>query len=178
MGKKTKSHPKTVNQSTQKTQVAALPFRVTHTGDIEVLLLTSRETKRFILPKGWPMKKLSDRSAAAREAYEEAGVGGQLVKKKPIGSYTYFKRRLRTFEFVKVDVYPLMVTDNHEEWPEKGQRAMGWLNPADAAILVDEPQLASIIAGFAEWARQHRVSDLMAQRAELFLPAIERPGRQ
>jgi 8-oxo-dGTP pyrophosphatase MutT (NUDIX family) len=75
----------------ERRQIAALPFRRTTAGEIEILLITSRETGRFIIPKGWPMKRLSDPDAAAREAYEEAGVVGK-VQRKPICDYLYWKR--------------------------------------------------------------------------------------
>ena len=70
-------------------QVAALPFRIKD-GKIEVLLVTSRETKRWLIPKGWPMKGKKPHKAAAQEAEEEAGVKGE-IKNKPLGSYDYWK---------------------------------------------------------------------------------------
>ena len=68
-------------------QVAALPFRYVAPGSLEVLIITSRETGRFIIPKGWPMKGRADPEAAAIEAREEAGVVGK-INRKPIGRYT------------------------------------------------------------------------------------------
>lgn len=76
----------------QLTQIAALPLTVGDDGNVRVLLLTSRETKRWVIPKGWPMKGRKPYEAAAQEALEEAGVIGH-TKKNPIGSYVYFKRR-------------------------------------------------------------------------------------
>ena len=70
-------------------QVAAIPFRIGDTGEIEVMLVTSRETKRFIVPKGWPMKGKSGRKAATIEAMEEAGVVGKTLK-APAGGYSYW----------------------------------------------------------------------------------------
>ncbi|HLH50301.1 MAG TPA: NUDIX hydrolase [Roseiarcus sp.] len=130
-------------------QVAALPFRKTAAGGVEVLLITSRETGRFIIPKGWPMKRLSDADAAAKEAYEEAGVVGK-VKRKPIGAYSYWKRLERSFELLKVDVYALEVRKQRPDWPEKGSRRLGWLRPEDAATLVDEPGLVTLIERFRD----------------------------
>ena len=134
-------------RAAEKRQIAALPFRRTAAGGIEVLLITSRETGRFIIPKGWPMKRLSDPDAAAREAYEEAGVVGK-VRRKPIGDYFYWKRLERMFEFLKVEVYALEVREQREDWPEKNSRRCGWLSPKDAATLVDEPGLMALIQGF------------------------------
>src|SRR5205085_5647367 len=72
-------------------QSAALPWRRTGKGDLEVLLITSRETRRWVIPKGWPIKGKSSAKSAAREAFEEAGVTGK-VKKSPVGTYAYDKR--------------------------------------------------------------------------------------
>jgi 8-oxo-dGTP pyrophosphatase MutT (NUDIX family) len=129
-------------------QVAALPFRVSSAHELEILIITSRATARFIIPKGWPMKRLRDPDAAAREAYEEAGVMGQ-VQRQPIGTYPAWKRHKQAFEFVEVDVFPLQVLDQYEDWPEKGRRQMAWLSPEDAALLIDEPGLAGLIRDFA-----------------------------
>jgi 8-oxo-dGTP pyrophosphatase MutT (NUDIX family) len=134
-------------QTAERRQVAALPFRRTAAGEIEILLVTSRETRRLIIPKGWPMKRLRDADAAAKEAYEEAGVIGK-VKRKPIGDYFYWKRLERTFEFLKVDVYPLEVRDQRTDWPEKGARKWGWHNLDAAAALVSEPGLVSLLKAF------------------------------
>jgi 8-oxo-dGTP pyrophosphatase MutT (NUDIX family) len=125
-------------------QVAALPFRYTTSGSLEVLIITSRETGRFIIPKGWPMKGRADPEAAAIEAREEAGIIGK-VRRRPIGKYSYWKRLADQFRLVKVDVYPLEVTRQLETWPEKQSRQMAWLSPDKAAILVDEPQLITLI---------------------------------
>ena len=125
-------------------QVAALPFRLDSDGRIEVMLVTSRETRRFIVPKGWPMKRKSARRAAAIEAEEEAGVTGRALK-QPVGSYSYWKRMKTEFVRVDVTVYLLAVTDEHEDWQEAGSRQRAWLSPGDAALLIDEPELATLV---------------------------------
>lgn len=125
-------------------QVAALPFRVSEAKSIEVLLITSRDTGRFIIPKGWRKKGQKAPDAAAREAYEEAGVIGKMAR-KPAGNYTYWKRGDGSFELLRVLVYPLEVKEHRPSWPEQGQRRMAWLSTEDAALLVDEPVLASLI---------------------------------
>src|ERR1700722_16469990 len=107
-------------------QVGALPFRTTVSGDVEILLITSRQTGRFTIPNGSPMKRLRDPAAAAKEAYEEAGVGGK-VRRKPIGNYIYWKRLERSFELLKVDVYALEVRGQRQDWPERTSRRYGWL---------------------------------------------------
>ena len=129
-------------------QSAALPWRLGPGGGVEVLLITSRETKRWVIPKGWPMKGMKSPQCAAREAFEEAGVEGE-VRKKKLGVYHYEKRlRSGRIQPVKVAVYALRVAHEHPEWPEKGQRDMLWSPPADAALQVDEPELRALIAGF------------------------------
>jgi 8-oxo-dGTP pyrophosphatase MutT (NUDIX family) len=138
---------KAIKAAARRRQVAALPVRHTASGSREVLVITSRKTGRFIIPKGWPMKGRSDADAAALEAREEAGVVGK-VRRKPIGSYTYWKRLVDEFRLVEVHVYLLKVSRQLETWQEKQSRQMAWLSPTDAALLVDEPQLVALIQDF------------------------------
>jgi 8-oxo-dGTP pyrophosphatase MutT (NUDIX family) len=128
-------------------QVGALPFRKAPSGAIEILLITSRETGRFIIPKGWPMKRLTNPAAAAREAYEEAGVSGK-IKRQPVGAYLYRKRVARRSELIKVTVYALEVQAEHAEWPEKGARQLRWVSREEAATLVDAPGLMKLVSEF------------------------------
>ncbi|MCK9550598.1 NUDIX hydrolase [Aquamicrobium sp.] len=125
-------------------QVAAIPFRIGADGDLQVMLVTSRETQRFILPKGWPMKGKSGRKAATIEAEEEAGVSGKTLK-EPAGTYTYWKRLPAAFVRIDVTVYLLEVSEQMKQWPESGRRQRAWLSPAQAAVLIDEPELASLV---------------------------------
>lgn len=127
-------------------QVAAVPFRLDADGALEVLLVTSRETRRFIVPKGWPMKGKSRRKAAAIEAEQEAGVVGKVLK-EPAGSYTYWKRLARRFVRVDVTVYLLAVSEELPAWREKKSRQRAWLSIGDAATLIDEPELATLMRG-------------------------------
>jgi 8-oxo-dGTP pyrophosphatase MutT (NUDIX family) len=125
-------------------QVAAVPFRLNARGDIEVMLVTSRTTRRFIVPKGWPMKGKSGRKAAAIEAQEEAGVLGKTLK-EPAGTYSYWKRLADRFVRVDVIVYLLKVTEELADWQEAKRRQRAWLAPADAAMLIDEPDLSTLV---------------------------------
>ncbi len=127
-------------------QVAAVPYRLNERGEIEVLLVTSRETRRFIIPKGWPMKGKSGRKAAAIEALQEAGVAGRTLK-APAGAYSYWKRLSSRFVRVDVVVYLLEVTEEFTDWRERKSRQRAWLSPADAAVLIDEPELAALVRG-------------------------------
>jgi len=132
----------------KRRQVAALPWRG-EGADLQILLVSSRETKRWVIPKGWPMKGRTDPAAAAQEAYEEAGLDG-VIAEQSVGDYEYLKRlRSGVARLVKVDVYPLRVTGEHATWPEKGQRTLQWMNPAEAALGVQEPELRDVIARFA-----------------------------
>jgi 8-oxo-dGTP pyrophosphatase MutT (NUDIX family) len=131
----------------ERRQVAALPYRKTAAGEIEVLLITSREAGRFIIPKGWPMRGLRDPEAAAKEAFEEAGVEGK-VERKPIGTYSYWKRMERSFAYLRVTVYPLEVRKQRSNWPEKGSRRLGWLKQKEVGTLIEEPGLITLIERF------------------------------
>lgn len=129
-------------------QVAALPYRHTADGAAEILLLTSRQTGRFILPKGWPMKGRLDWEAAAQEAGEEAGVRG-TSHEQSVGSFHYWKRLKDTFVPITVEVYPLFVQQELDEWKERKYRKRAWVKPDQAALLVDEPELAALLESIA-----------------------------
>ena len=106
--------------------------------------MTSRDTGRWVIPKGWPMKNKKPHKAAAQEAVEEAGVKGS-VSNTPIGRYVYWKRRTRDFVLCEVNVYPLRVLKQLKTWPEQGQRQLRWFTPDEAAHQIEEPDLAELI---------------------------------
>jgi len=120
---------------------------------MEVMLVTSRGTGRWIIPKGWPMKRKPPHAAAAREALEEAGVVGQIGK-EPIGSFSHKKVRKQGQVICEVKVFSLEVTHQRETWPEKGKRKVQWLSPSDAAKTVHEPVLGAIIRGLKKSQRR------------------------
>src|ERR1051326_5273006 len=103
-------------------QFAALPWRIGERGRREVMLLTSRETRRWVIPKCWPMKATKPTEVARREAFEEAGLVGKIVGKRPLGSYHYSKRLKKTDVLTEVLVYSFQVEKQAEDWPEKLQR--------------------------------------------------------
>lgn len=140
----------TLKKKCRRRQIAALPFRIDAEGRIEVLLVTSRETKRWIIPKGWPMSGRKDHRAAAQEAYEEAGLKGRIGKKS-VGRYRYDKR-LGDGSAVScaVKVFPLEVSEERKRWPERKQRIRRWYAPEEAASLVQEGDLQSLLRGFRE----------------------------
>lgn len=127
-----------------RAQIAAMPIRRQADGSLEILLVTSRTTRRWIVPKGWPMKGLKDHDAAAREAFEEAGVVGR-ISHEPAGRYTYWKRMADHFVLCEVTLYLLEVDRQLASWAEQDQRRSQWFKLADAADLVDEPELRSAI---------------------------------
>jgi 8-oxo-dGTP pyrophosphatase MutT (NUDIX family) len=132
-----------VTRTADAAQVAALPVKLGDDEITRVLLVTSRETRRWVIPKGWPMKGLKPYEAAAREALEEAGLKGH-VDKKPVGTYTYFKRREAHFIICNVDVYLLKVDKQLKNWRERDQREARWCTLQEAASLVQEPGLSAL----------------------------------
>lgn len=127
--------------------MAALPWRKTEDG-LQVLMITSRETRRWVIPKGGRMIGKTDFEAAAQEALEEAGVRGE-IHPDAIGVFRYAKR-LRTGAERRcvVAVYPLEVLIQLGAWPEDGERQRQWMMLADAAEAVHEPDLADLIRRF------------------------------
>ena len=125
-------------------QVAALPLRLAKNGAIEILLVTSRDTGRWIIPKGWTSKRIKDCKAAAREAREEAGVKGKIIR-DAIGTYRYFKRELGSGALVEVRVFLLKVSKRCKRWPEKRERRRAWFDIEDAATRVSDPELSTLI---------------------------------
>jgi 8-oxo-dGTP pyrophosphatase MutT (NUDIX family) len=125
-------------------QFAALPLRWLG-GRLQVLLITSRETRRWVIPKGWPMADLAPPDCAAREAFEEAGVEGN-ASTTPLGHYHYEKRlKNGGYRRCRVEVFALDVTRELDDWPEAGQRGRRWFDLAGAALAVEEAELAALI---------------------------------
>lgn len=114
-------------------------------GGIEVLLITSRETRRWVVPRGNPIPGRSPAESAAQEAYEEAGIRG-AVDAEPVGHYFYFKRR-RNGDLLPAEVrlFRMRVAEEKDDWPEKGERERRWFAPQEAAAAVAEAELAELI---------------------------------
>lgn len=128
-----------------KRQAAAAVFR--GSGDArELLLITSRDTGRWIVPKGWIEKGEDGPAAAIREAWEEAGLVGELLAGGPVGHYRYVKQRTQRDDAVcDVDVYLIKLIREDDSWPEKGQRRRKWFPVATAIGLVGEDGLKDVI---------------------------------
>jgi len=130
-----------------RTQFAALCYRL-RKGKPEILLVTSRRTRRWIIPKGWPQDGMHPAQSAAVEALEEAGVEGKLLH-ECLGIYTYGKQDNsgQVLPCVAM-VYPLKVKKIHSRYREVKQRKRKWFKRAEAARRVHEPELAQIIRTF------------------------------
>ena len=129
------------------TQYAALPYR-NRPGGVDVLLITSRDSGRWIIPKGWPIAGLSPNEAAAREALEEAGITGQISSER-IGMYHYDKRLADdTDRDCNVEVFALEVVEQLDSWPEQHQRRREWLSIDEASERVAETELRTLIRDF------------------------------
>jgi 8-oxo-dGTP pyrophosphatase MutT (NUDIX family) len=133
-------------------QVGALVYRPGRMGP-QILLITSRETRRWVIPKGWPHKGLSLPRSALKEAWEEAGVRG-AVAHHPVGLFSYDKRSLIAPPLlVTVSVYPVRFVSQDARWPEHGLRDLDWVAPAEAARRVHEAGLAEILHRFRPTSR-------------------------
>lgn len=133
---------------TRRRQCAALPLS-RDGAEVRVMLVTSRETRRWVIPKGWIEKRHSAAAQAAQEAFEEAGIRGRIGK-APIGRYDYPKRLANGASVTcEVEVYPLEVEQLLERWPEMAERERRWFTLAEAAALVQEGGLGSLMLGLA-----------------------------
>ncbi len=131
-----------------RAQYAALPWRLGER--VEILLITSRDTRRWVIPKGWPMKGRSPHGTAAMEASEEAGLLGKIEKKK-LGSFHYRKRlKNGAVLLCRVDVFPMRVNRQRKIWQEMHQRVTQWFPLTTAAEQVVEPELKELILAFGE----------------------------
>ena len=118
-------------------------------GRLEVLLITSRDTGRWILPKGWPMAGKSAGETALTEAWEEAGVVGHLTG-EALGSYGALKELVAGTPMPsRVEVHPVRVERLAAKFPEKGQRRRKWMTAKKAAKSVAEPELATLLRALA-----------------------------
>lgn len=123
-----------------RTQVGAIPYAL-EDGVPVFLLVTSRRTGRWIFPKGACRSDEEASSCAAREAFEEAGVEGK-VSGAPVGAYGDRKHGAGP---LKVEMYPLHVTRQHDDWPEKAVRRRHWATLGEARTLLSTPGLIDLV---------------------------------
>lgn len=132
------------------TQAGAIPYRIVD-GKLEVLLVTSRDTGRWVIPKGNVDEGMTPQSAASQEAWEEAGVTGEIAGKMPLGFVPYFKKlKDGSVCAASIAVYPLLVDRQKNKWQEKSERTRSWFSPKEAAKLVDEPAMSALILRLKE----------------------------
>lgn len=134
-----------------RVQYGALPFRFSPSGNLEFLVVTSRGRGRWIIPKGWPIKGLKPHESAAREAFEEAGVRGEVAAKS-IGWFAYEKILDDESGTIpcEVRVFALKVKRQLKSWPEAGERELLWIDPNNMAALIEEDDLRRLMEGFAD----------------------------
>ena len=139
-------------KSDVRTQFAAVCYRVKN-DKVQILLVTSRGSGRWIVPKGWPMDGKTPGETAAQEAWEEAGVMGR-AEERPLGLYSYSKVLDGAYDLpCAVMAYPVRVKSLVRDYPEAGQRKRKWMSRKKAARLVEEPELARILRDFDPRAR-------------------------
>lgn len=130
-----------------RTQFAALCYRVRR-GKVQILLVTSRGSKRWIVPKGWPMHAKTPAASALQEAWEEAGVSGK-ADDRCLGVFTYAKEIGQISDVPCLAMlYPVKVKSLSKQYPESGQRRRTWVSRKKAARMVSEPELARLILDF------------------------------
>jgi 8-oxo-dGTP pyrophosphatase MutT (NUDIX family) len=155
--KKGTALPRSSKKSPNKTdrairvQYGILPYRFTETGSLEVLLVTTRQTRRWIIPKGWPIKGLRPPKSAAREAYEEAGIRG-TVRAKSLGVFSYEKGLEENSCTVpcEVRVFPMIVKRQLNTWPEARERQARWFEASKAASVIKNDSLRALIDSFVQ----------------------------
>lgn len=131
-------------------QTGALPWRMGRKKRIEVLLVTGRRSRRWTIPKGWPIAGKTLAEAAAQEAFEEAGVKG-TIDPVPLGSFDHTKQNLPTGLLdVRILVHPLSVDRELAKWPELGERRRKWFSVEEAVKKVDSDELRALIMISAE----------------------------
>lgn len=145
------SNLKLMLQRPPRQQFAAICHRKKKkTGELEVLVITSRDTGRWVIPKGWHMPGKMPHAIAEQEAYEEAGIKGK-ASREPFGYYSYMKRMRGGHQVLtRVQVHALEVKSLLKEFPEKGSRRLDWVSCQEAASRVDEPELKALFLAFGK----------------------------
>ena len=130
-------------------QVAALPMKWDKKGKLKVLLITSRGTGRWVVPKGGCKRNEKNWRSAEIEALEEAGVVGKIAE-RPLGTFRYDKRFDNCKEQTEVELYPMLVGKLKRNWKEREERERCWFSPRGAARRVDEEELKELLLDVAD----------------------------
>jgi len=141
-----------------KRQFGAIPYTVVK-GEVVFLLITSRGSGRWIFPKGDPIEGLNAWDAAAQEALEEAGIEGE-VDSRSLGSYRTFKTLAIRRKVIEVELYPLRVTRQFDEWPEKGSRHRHWAILPEVKRLLSDAQMANLAIRLSQRVRRENHSPI------------------
>jgi 8-oxo-dGTP pyrophosphatase MutT (NUDIX family) len=153
-------------------QAGVIAYRI-HRGEVQVLLMTSRDTGRWIIPKGNVKPGSSPAKTAAQEAFEEAGIKGIIVSSTPLGMYTYFKKlgsgEVRT---AAVEVFLLQVNKQLKKWPEKGERKLAWVSAKKAVELVEEPGVVPLLHGLTEF--EDDLAEIRREQPPKTLPEVDK----
>ena len=130
-----------------RAQFAALCYRF-RGNKLQVCIVTTRSTGRWILPRGWPTHKQTAHDGAAIEAFEEAGITGRVCP-NALGTYVYNKLINDETAPILVVVYAIDATHFAKKWPEKKQRKRRWVSQKKAVSKLQEPGLKHIVSNFA-----------------------------
>lgn len=145
-------------------QIAALPIHWDKKGNLKVLMVTSRDTGRWVMPKGWEMNGRKPWDAAAIEAVEEAGAVG-YISREAIGSFVY-EKRLDDGSVMpcRVQVYPMIVEKLNRSWKERHERKRKWFSPKGAAKRVHEPELSKLLTSLSDRPRRQPILRQLLRR--------------
>ena len=146
---KTRMRPIQLEQAQKRevrTQFGALCYRIQN-DKVQVLLVTSRGTGRWILPKGWPINGATPAEAALQEAWEEAGVEGK-TQGNSLGIYSYYKQDDGSRLPCVVAVFAVKVRALKRKYPESDERKRKWFSCKKAAELLEEPELQQLVRNF------------------------------
>jgi 8-oxo-dGTP pyrophosphatase MutT (NUDIX family) len=138
-------------------QYAALPWRKVK-GKLEFLLITTSNARLWIVPKGWPIEGLTPSQSAAQEAFEEAGLEGEIAA-EPLGSFRHYKQA-KSGETIlcTVHLFPMEVTGQRETWPEKHLRQTCWCSVREALARIKQPNLRRLITKFVRSSGQQTMT--------------------
>ena len=155
-------------------QYGALPYRFRTNGTVELLLVTTRRTRRWIVPKGWKIKGKKPCKSAAQEAFEEAGVRG-AVSGKPIGSFVYDKwlDDDSVTTPCEVRIFPMLVKRQEDTWRECEEREARWVDLDTALQMIEELGLRTLVEAFV--VRIANDAKRRGDRTHEATPAEERP---
>ena len=146
-------------------QIGALPMHWDKKGNLRILMVTSRDTGRWVMPKGWLMDGKRPWAAAEIEALEEAGAVGHIGH-EVIGTFHYDKGLDDGSSLpCRVDVYPMIVDKLKRRWKERNERRRHWFTPKAAAKRVQEPELERMLLSLVDKPQKQPVIKQLLKQA-------------